>query len=81
MINIKDDINNKPIRNGSKILITDYSDIDSNIAVKLSKLPYIIVNDVDKHPIGDNGDYHWEYTAILSTGEWILPQNYLIISY
>lgn len=80
-LNVKDDKNNKPIREGSKIILTDYSDVQPNNAVKLCKLPYIIVDGVDKHIIGEDNDYHWEYTAILPTGEWVMPENYKIIEY
>ena len=43
MITIKDDMNHKPIREGSKIILTDYSDVQSNNAVKLASVIEVIV--------------------------------------
>jgi hypothetical protein len=58
---VKNHINHPEIFDGDKIKIINLDFCNPNEAVALSKLPHLIVDGVDKHPIGCDGDYHWEY--------------------
>lgn len=73
MIKVKDHPDHPPVKEGDHVIITDYSNFPSNDAVKYSKLPFSIVEGVDKHLIGENGDYHWEYGIYV--GGWLITSD------
>jgi hypothetical protein len=75
---IKDHKDHPEIFEGDKVIITDWDFANSNEAVKLSKLPFLVVDGVDKHPIGSEGDYHWEYGIYVKElpGALLAPHNY-----
>jgi len=67
---IKDVI--EPPKPGQKVYITDYMNKPSSLVAKLARQKYCIVSEVSSIPIGENGDYHFEYDIYVEGGE-----NYL----
>jgi len=65
---IKDVPNHPEHRIGQKLKIIDYSllCLDTNDIVKLSRFDAFTVVDSLGIPIGENGDYHWEYEVYVS---------------
>lgn len=80
-IDVKDDPNIKEPKHGDKVVITDWSSFETNEAVKHSKKDFLVVNDVMPMPVGENGDYHWEYHIYVKElhGLAILPNEYKLI--
>lgn len=76
-LKVDDDPNHPPVKIGDKLRLVDYSFTTPNEAVKLSKLEQVTVSDVDKHPIGKKGKYHWEYSVWLEESDYIVcPHEY-----
>jgi hypothetical protein len=81
-MNIKNHTKHPPVFKGNYIMITDYSEIEPKIAVKLAEKRKHKVIKVDKHPIGKNEDYHWEYSVYIENcPDIILPKHYIIFDY
>jgi hypothetical protein len=79
-IHIKDILPKPKI--GQKVIITDYSFIPSNLAAKLSKKKYCEIIEIESIPIGENGDYHFEYEIYIQNGENFIfpPGTYKILT-
>lgn len=65
----------KPVP-GDKVVITDFDGFPGNEAAKLAKLPYCTVDSVLEIPIGEDGNYHWEYEIYIVESEYLVGTNY-----
>lgn len=76
---IKNHPDHPEVFEGEKVSIIDYDFCSPNEAVQLSKLPYVTIDSVDKHPIGSDGEYHWEYGIYIKEcpGALLTPDNYV----
>lgn len=76
-IDVEDDPNIYVPKKGDKVVITEFTGIHPNDAARIARLDYVVVEDVDKHPIGEDGEYHWEYAIYIENFPWIFsPDQY-----
>ena len=61
---------------GDKVIITDYEGIPGNDVAKLARLPFCIVEEVSKVPIGEKGKYCWQYSIYVKETDYIIGFSY-----
>jgi hypothetical protein len=77
-------VNHNPSRyipqKGDKFTIEDFTALDgmgSKEIARLSKLPFLVVEDVGAVPIGEDGNYEWHYEVYDESGAGPLPDWFL----
>lgn len=75
LIDIKFNANKRIPKKGDKINLIDYSLIPSNEAIKLSKMPYLEIDDICPVPMGENGNYEWHWSIYIKGCEWMVDYN------